>query len=333
MQFITTRSSEHNFSLSEVLANDFAPDGGHFVPVKMPVYPLLSVQGKTFTGVMAELLNLFFETKLTGWDLDFCLGRGIMRLIPMNHKIVVAELWRNLERDSGYIISQLHKKINGDGVDNPSLWFEIFVKIAICFGIYAEMRNKDLLKSGQSYDISVMNNNQSDVMSAVYAKKMGLPIGTIIMTCEENSPVWDIVHRGGCSAIADDDVLGLQIEWLICTTIGSSDARVYRNMMQSRQMYIVPEELYRQFSEGMFCSVPGVSRASDIINSVYRTNAYLVDTRTALCYGALQDYRARVGAGSITLLVAKHTPADSAAEISRATGISEEFITSTINFS
>lgn len=332
MQFITTRSSEHKYDLFEVLNNDFAPDGGHFVPVNMPVYPLYSLQGKSFSGIVAEVLNQFFDTQFTGWDLDFTVGRGIMRLVSMNHKIVVAELWRNLERDSAYIVTQLYKKVT-NSENKPSLWFEILVKIALRFGVYAQMRDKSLLSPGQIYDISLMNNDQSDVMSAIYAKKMGLPIGTIIMTCEDNSPVWDIIHRGGCNAIADNDILGLQIEWLIYTLLGSSDAKVYRNMMQSHQMYIVPEESYQLFSEGLFCSVPGLNRASDIINSVYRTNAYFVDIRTALCYGALQDYRSRVGAGTVTLLEVKHTPADSASQISRAAGISEEFITSTINLS
>ena len=65
-----------------------------------------------------------------------------------------------------------------------------------------------------------------------------------------------------------------------------------------------------QFSKGLFCAVPGASRATDIINSVYRTNGYVLDSEIALRYGALQDYRARAGAGSVTLLMAECPPTD-----------------------
>ena len=42
---------------------------------------------------MANLLNLFWEEKLTGWDLDFSVGRRWVRLCGLERKAKFCQCW------------------------------------------------------------------------------------------------------------------------------------------------------------------------------------------------------------------------------------------------
>ena len=77
-------------------------------------------------------------------------------------------------------------------------------------------------------------------------------------------------------------------------------------------------------SEGFFCAVAGAMRSSNTINSVYRSNQYIMDPGAAVCYGGLQDYRARTGESCITLIMSENTPMDASKEILAATGLTYE---------
>lgn len=45
----------------------------------------------TINGAVAELWNRFFDTPISGWDLDFSVGRNWLRLHPIARKETFAE--------------------------------------------------------------------------------------------------------------------------------------------------------------------------------------------------------------------------------------------------
>ncbi len=321
MLFITTRNADTRYSLDDAFLMNVAPDGGYFIPVDLPICPQAMLQANSFSATIAEVLNLFFGTELTSWDVDFCIGRGVLRIASMNHKIAVAETWHNLEHDGAYVTKQLQNKLLGERKDQPSLWFDVLIKTAVYIGIYTQMLEAGVLHAGQVFDISLKAHDHAAVMAAYYARQMGLPIGTVIMACEEGSPIWEIVQRGSCTVAAQSDSAQL-IEWMVYCAFGAVETALYRDRVSGRGSYAVPEEMESQFSQGMFCAVPGISRAADIINSVYRSNGYIIDPYTALDYGAVQDYRTRANSGCMTLLVSQHDPANFMDVVTKATGIS-----------
>ena len=79
-------------------------------------------------------------------------------------------------------------------------------------------------------------------------------------------------------------------------------------------------------NSGLFCAVTGSNRTSQHINSIYRSNAYILDPTSALCVGGLQDYRAKTGESKPTLVLSCVSPAIYISEISQATGITKDKI-------
>lgn len=329
MLYVTTRNDAVTYTSRHTLKSDFAPDGGLFVPAEYPYYTedqLALLRSKSFGATVADVLNLFYPNQLSGWDVDFCIGRNVFRLIPMSHRIAVAEMWHNLGDELPYIIKQLYNKIltTNSVEQNPSSWFYITSAIAILFALYGELMKSDMIHPYQKFDVSVSDHNFLMPMAAWYARKMGLPIGTIIYTCEENCPIWDLMYRGSFNSTTSNESLQNGIERLICATLGQAESQNFVNQCQLKQTYFIDEELLSEFSVGLFCAVPGATRASNVISSIYRTNNYLLDPNTALCHGGMQDYRARNGISRLTLLLSEENPMRFLDEITTAAGVSAD---------
>ena len=330
MLYVTTRNSAVTYTSRFTLKEESAPDGGLYIPAEYPRYSedqISSLRGKTFGETVADILNLFYPNQLTGWDVDFCIGRNVFRLVSMNHRIAVAEMWHNLGDELFYITRQLYNKIlaTSSTVKEPTSWFSITATVAILFALYGELMKAEIIHPQQKIDISMADHDFSMTMAAWYAREMGLPIGTIIYTCEENCPIWDLIYRGSFVPSVDG-VVQNGVERLICAVLGQSESQSFVDKCQARQTYFVDEELQHKFVDGMFCAVPGASRASNVISSIYRSNQYLLDPYTALCHGGMQDYRARNGISRLTLMLSVENPMRYRDEIIAATGVSEELL-------
>lgn len=159
---------------------------------------------------------------------------------------------------------------------------------------------------------------------------MGLPIETIICTCEENCTIWDFIHRGIFNIVtAQESDFG--VERLLCATAGYASVEDFLKCSENKKSYIVDEELLPVINQGLFCSVAGQGRASSLINSIFRGDSYIIDPLTALCYGGLQDYRAKTGSNKLTVLFAEATPLAYTDELSSATGLDKDKITGLVN--
>jgi threonine synthase len=326
MLYVTTRDNKDAHTAHKALTLTAGPDEGRFVPFRLPEMTadeLRSLKEKPFGQIVADILNLFFSTRLTGWDVDCCIGRNPAKLVAMNHKILVAELWHNLEGKYQYLVSGLCRTVSRNVCANkePTDWFQIAVRIAMLFGLYGEMLKMQHLSEGDCFDISVPTGDFSVPMAAWYSRKMGLPIHMILCTHEENSTVWDLIHRGTFNCAAADKALCSGVERLIHATLGIEMVQSYLDKVQNRQIYTVGEESIKHINGGFFCAVAGKTRANTIINSVFRTNGYLIEPACALLYGGLQDYRAKSGDSRLTVLLSENTPFDHIRQISDAIGI------------
>ena len=337
MLYITTRGNKDAFTAYRALMENSAPDCGQYVPFVMPAYDgaeISELAKKSFGDIVAEILSRFFSVRMTGWDVDFTIGRNAVKLVCMNHRIAIAELWHNPEGKLSYILESLYKKICNDYTPKeiPSNWAKIAVRIAVLFGLFGELLRSGAIDIEQELDISVPAEDFSSVMSAWYAKKIGLPIGRIICVCNEDSGLWDLINRGTFTPSDKNAALIPGIERLIHGTLGFEEANIFSEKCNANRSYHIDEEAQLPLlNDGLFCVVTSENRGESIVNSVFRSNNYIIDPETALCYGGVQDYRAKIGDSKLTLLLAERTPLDYAKAITSATGLSRDKISRQIS--
>lgn len=326
MLYITTRDNKDAYTAHRALHEDTAIDGGAYVPFRMPALSAEEITGlcsKNFSHTVAAVLNFFFACRLSGWDVEFCIGRKPLMLTTMTHRIVIAELWHNPEGIYSHICSSLYRKLCGDGTKCPSEWFKIAAHISVLFGIYSEMRRDNIISASDSFDISASADDLAVPLAAMYARQMGLPVKTIVFSTEGNSGLWDFIHLGeiGMQAVDTDSV---SYERLVHATLGCSGVSTFRNAIGARRTFRMDEDMLSQFNNGLFCSVTGKERGIQNINSIYRSNSYIPDPMTAFSVGGLQDYRAKTGESRLTLVLSCASPIKYLSLIADATGISQE---------
>lgn len=335
MLYATTRSKTDSYTAYRVLKDDYAPDGGHFIPFRMPQFDSVQIEKMTagsFGETVAQVLNVFFSARLTAWDVDCCIGKNPANISAMAHRVLLAELWRNPGGDFSYMAEMLYEKLCGDVPERKSSeWAKIAIRISFLFAIYGQLKQHGL----KSFDLAVNSGDFSVPMAAWYARKMGLPIGTIICVCNENSAPWDFLHRGEmntgattvCTTTKELDIANPSgIERLIYGTMGFEETMKYVSCVQRKGVYHIRPDMLKQLNQGMYVSVVGKDRVEPVISSVYRSNNCILDPYTAVSYGGLQDYRAKTGESNPTVLLWEKSPMHFLPAIQNATGLKKSEI-------
>lgn len=338
MLYVTTKSNKDAFTAFKALSSDIAPDGGLFYPFSMPVYDadaIAALGEKGFSQIVAEMLNKFFSTQLSTWDIDFTIGRCPVKLVNMNHRIAIAELWHNPNGDFSYIVRELYNKVRNEASPSnaPTEWFVVATKIAVLFGVYGELLLNQITTQEQKVDVAVPGNDYSSFIAAFYAKTMGLPIGMIICTSDDSGSLWEFIHRGVFTPSEADYPILPGVERLLHTIFGSAEVQRFKQRCEKKLAYTLNEEQQALLIDSMFCCVTSQDRVFATINSVFRSNSYIIDPKAAWCYGGLQDYRAKTGAGNMTLLLSETTPLSALDQIAAATGIGKDRLPDYIKFS
>ncbi|HIT33057.1 MAG TPA: hypothetical protein IAC31_00285 [Candidatus Faecousia intestinigallinarum] len=334
MLYVTTRDEKNAYTAYCALSQERGADGGLFVPLRLPRLSREQINGilsKSDCGCIAEVLNLFYPARLREEDVEAAVGASPARLLPMSHRIVIAEVWQNPEHDLFYAVRRLAQMIHPDSCV-PSDWAWISVRLAFLFVLVAQIQKTGVDIWEQLLDIAVAAGDFSAPITCWYAREMGLPVGNILCACNENSGLWDLFHYGQLrtdalaqeTPTADADVsVPKELERLIFGALGSEETLRYSACCRQGKLYTLEKQSLDTVKDGFFPAVISRKRMASIIPGVYRANAYLLGPYSALAYGGLQDYRAAAGESRPALLLTERGPARDSAVTAEALGISQ----------
>ena len=314
MLYITTRNRRDAFTAQRALRENRGPDGGQYLPFHAPSYSgqeWKELAAAPFGQRVAEILNCLFGRKLSCWDADVCIGRNPVPIVPLGHRTLTAELWRNAGQSYDHTARELAEQLLGQP-DYRTGWLAIALRIAMLFGIYGQ------LGSDEPTDISVISGDFTAPISAYYAKQWGLPIGKIICCCNENSGLWELLCHGqlrtDCTcirtAVPEADVaLPEHLERLVFEAGGTAEVERYLEVCRRGGTYTPTDPVLADMGRDFRVSVVSSARIGQTISSVYRTHNYVLSPAAALTYAGLMDARAKPGLGKNALLLAEKSPA------------------------
>lgn len=323
MLYLTTADPFDAYTAHRTLTEDRAPNGGLYLPFKMPKLVVSELREKSFGQCVAETLNTFFSTRLTGWDVEFCVGRYPVKIAGMSHRILTAELWRNLDGSYANMERRLAAKVCPEAEGKVTSWTRIAIRIAVLTGLFSELLRTDAADEAHPIDAAVPAGDFTLPMAVWYAREMGLPIANIVCGTDVSSGVWDLLHLGEMRTGGADPAVS-ELERLVCGTLGVRECIRFRGIRDRGGVYSLLPADAEKLRRGMFAAVVSRDRLEKGISSVYRTNAYILDPDASLSYGALMDYRAKTGENRTALLLADIHPMEDAKRISAAMNLSEE---------
>ena len=306
MLYVSTRDHLDAFTTGRVLDADYAPDGGLFVPFRLPVFSFEEVEGilsLSFGDAVSKIFNLFFTGHLTGWDVEFAIGRVPVKLFQMNHRLIVAELWHNPGGMFDYIVEKLYACVHSDACRNkPTEWVKLAVRISVLFGVFTLVQKDGYVAAHGTVDLALPADDFSVPMAAWYARKMGLPIGMVICGCNMNSGFWDLLRKGEYNTAAAPAVTRIGHERLVRECLGVEACKKYVFQCDAGRVYTLTDDARETLGEGLYAAVVGKARIESLENAVRKSTGYYLSEGAALAYGALQDYRAGSGEGRISLI-------------------------------
>lgn len=308
MLYLSTNNKAESCTAHKALRLNDGQSSGMFLPMRIPVQDdiaLTAFEGMNFGETAATILNLFFGTQLSGWDIDFAVGRQAVDLVSAGYKVSLAESWHNPSGKHEYLVQKIYHLALGEKVSNrtPNLWFRTVVDIAILFGIYGKYCRQEIYE----FDVAVETGDMQQMLAIRYAQKMGLPIRKIVLGCLEGDGLWEFFSYG--DYLTSRKELHPCLEALLWLEFGYSEAEAYDAAVQKRSTYRLKGLSLDQFREGLFTAVVGDHRTKNVIESTIRTNNYQMQSSTARAFAALQDYRAKTGENKNTLLFAQNTSA------------------------
>ena len=344
MLYATTRSKSNVETAYKTIHLDCAADGGLFTPFRHSSFnpeDILALKDNSFSQNMANVLNHFFSCGLTGWDIEFIIGRSPVKMNMITHRIHIAECWHNSHWKFDRTVQVLSDRLRQESVGEiPTNWVAIAIRIATLFALYGQLLAAGQIEPGTALDVAVTTGDFTVPMAAWYARKMGLPIGNIICGCNENGGVWDLLHHGQMATGGicvktttpeADVVVPRNLERLVFETLGMEENLRFLDCCLTGSMYGPAEEQFETLRAGMFAAVISDSRVDSIIHSVYRTSNYMFSPYGALAYGSLLDYRSKTGESRAALLLSERSPICDSDQVAKAMQVPVSEILKRIN--
>lgn len=332
MLYRTTRDERDAYTVQRVLTEDRGPDGGLFLPFRMPCYTqedLYALGQLPFTARIAQVLNTLCNTGLTQWDVDFCVGRRPVRLVSLPQKILLAQCWHNAQGGIDYLVRTLSSRVRRDSRPESTDWLEIAVRVSVLFALFTE---PEITRLGH-VDAAFLAGELYGPVSAFYARSWGLPIGNILLCCNENGQLWELFHRGQLRTDAvsvttktpDGDVtLPVGLERLLYEAGGAQEVAQFLDCCRRGGVYSPRDGVLSALRRGMFVSVVGSRRMEDTIASVWATAGVVLSPYDALCHAGLSDCRARTGENHPALIFSEKSPLRDGEVTAGALGLSPE---------
>ena len=328
MLYVTTRNRQDAVTVNHVLSESRGADGGLFVPLHFPrlsAQDLKKLSGVSFGTCVAGMLNLFFSKKLTGWDIDFCIGRYPVRLESLVHKIHMAETWHNPEWKYHRLEKNLRDLLQIEAAESGS-WVSVAVRMAVLAAVLSDPK----ISNAGPVDISAVSGDFITPISAFYLRKMGFSIGNIICCCNENNQFWDLLCNGQMrtdgtclsTLVPEADVtVPEHLERLIAAYGGILEVERYLDCCRTGTIYVVPDHLLHQLRQNLYASVISSMRVETTIPNVYKTHGCILSPASALAYSGLLDYRAKTGIARTAVVICDKNPICDADTVSKVMGI------------
>ena len=178
-------------------------------------------------------------------------------------------------------------------------------QITYYFKAYADLLNRKQIVMGDKVNFCVHTGNFGDILAGYLAKKMGLPVGTLICASNANNVLTDFIRTGTYDrrrplhktiSPSMDILVSSNLERLLYLMSEDTDlVAALMKQLNTEGAYTVPEELKNKILKEFWAGCCDDTRASETIGKVWAEQKYLCDTHTATGWAVAEDYVAQTG--------------------------------------
>lgn len=174
-------------------------------------------------------------------------------------------------------------------------------QIVYYFYGYFDLVNKQKIKEGDEINVVVPTGNFGNILAAYYGKKMGLPIGKLICSSNENNVLTDFLSTGLYDRKREliltespsmDILVSSNLERLLFEANNRDSYETKRLMeeLNKKGAYSISDKS-KEFLSDFYGNYADTKEVYEAIKEVYNKENYLMDTHTAVGYVVLKKYR------------------------------------------
>ena len=214
---------------------------------------------------------------------------------------------------------------------NSINWGRVLPQIVYYVSVWCDLARDGKIKDGEKLNICVPTGNFGNILSAYYAKCMGVPIGKLICASNKNDVLTEFLRTGvydrnrpfhTTMSPSMDILISSNLERLLYTLSGGSDAEVrgYMEQLNTTGRYQVSDAIMEQIRNLFWAGSCGEEDTTETIHRYYAEKGYLIDTHTAVAANVLEQYRAETGDNGIAVFASTASPYKFCNHVLRAIG-------------
>lgn len=198
---------------------------------------------------------------------------------------------------------------------------------------YIQLIRQGIIHSGEEMNVVVPTGNFGNILSAYYAKNMGVPIANLVCASNKNNVLTDFLNTGVydvkrpfyvTSSPSMDILISSNLERLLYHLSGEDGSEITSLMeaLEKDRTYSVSDKI-KSGLDAFYGGFAEEDETLDTLAAMYQEHGYLMDTHTAVGYKVYQDYRTETGDLRPTLIAATASAYKFSDSVARALGMSE----------
>lgn len=202
---------------------------------------------------------------------------------------------------------------------NSINWGRLMPQIVYYMSAYADMVASGAIEAGDPIDVCVPTGNFGNILSAFYAKEMGLPIGRLLCASNSNNVLTDFIATGkydrnrpfyNTVSPSMDILISSNLERLLYLLSGGDDKLVagYMKELSDTGCYQVSEEMRKKIQSVFVGGFSSEAETEATIGKMMDEHKYLIDTHTAVAFHVLEQYRKETGDQTKTVVASTASP-------------------------
>ena len=192
-------------------------------------------------------------------------------------------------------------------------------QIMYYFRAYRDLLDAGKIRLGDEVNFSVPTGNFGDILAGYLAKRLGLPVGTLICASNANNVLTDFIRTGTydrrrpllkTTSPSMDILVSSNLERLLYHLSGDNDAVIndWFGKLKTDGRYEISADVKAKIGELFWAGCCSDAETKAEIKSTFENYNYLLDTHTAVAVKVYEDYKKATGDDTKTVIASTANP-------------------------
>ena len=183
---------------------------------------------------------------------------------------------------------------------------------------YAKLLENGEIENGEKINVTVPTGNFGNILAAYFAKQMGVPIDKLICASNDNKVLYDFFRTGTydknrefilTTSPSMDILVSSNLERLLYLSCGRDAAKTKAMMEQlsTNGKYEITADM-KEFMKDFCAGYADMEENAKEIRKVFDDTGYLIDTHTGVAAAVYEQYKAKTGDTTKTVIASTASP-------------------------